>query len=61
MKYKKPMFAAIIVLGILILIFFIGKINLDFQFKKQIKELFTPTPTVSDKKFSVQQLYTEGS
>jgi hypothetical protein len=44
------------IIGFLIIILVIGKINLSNQFHKEVKELFLQSKTLSEKKFSYKQL-----
>ncbi|MBL0358441.1 MAG: hypothetical protein IPP72_16970 [Chitinophagaceae bacterium] len=50
------MITTLIILGILISLLVIGKINLSIQFKKQVKELFSLSGNISSKKFTYDQL-----
>lgn len=43
-------------IGIIILVLIVGKTNLYFQFKKEVKQLFSQSKIVSDKRFSYVQL-----
>ncbi|MCH7411648.1 hypothetical protein MM239_19840 [Belliella sp. DSM 111904] len=45
-----------LILGLLLLIFIIGKINLSIKFRKQVKELFAQSKNISDQKFQKKQL-----
>jgi hypothetical protein len=44
------------ILGLLLLTFIIGKINLSLKFRKQVKELFTQSKNISDQRFYKKQL-----
>ena len=44
--------------AIIIIIFIIGKINLSIKFDKQVKQLFSESKDISNKKFSYAQLET---
>lgn len=44
------------IIGLLIIIIVIGKINLSIQFNKEVKKLFLQSKNISENKFSYQQL-----
>lgn len=44
------------IFGLLVLTLLIGKINLSFQFRKQVKELFAESKSISDQTFHKNQL-----
>ena len=44
------------VITILIIIFFIGKINMSVKFEKEVTELFSQSKNISDKTFSYDQI-----
>jgi hypothetical protein len=50
------MITTLLILGLLILMLVIGKINLSIQFKKEVKELFSLSKNISGKTFSHRQL-----
>lgn len=52
---KKIMLIALIIIGTLALVFFIGKINIYFRFKNQVKTLFSAS-SILPKTFSFNQL-----
>jgi hypothetical protein len=52
----KMMIIAFSILGLLLLAFIIGKINLSIKFRKQVKELFTLSKNISNKHFYKSQL-----
>ncbi|MDP4285548.1 MAG: hypothetical protein Q8891_14070 [Bacteroidota bacterium] len=56
MKLTKPMTAILSIIGLLIIILVIGKINLSIKFRKEVKELFSQSKNISDNKFSYQRL-----
>jgi hypothetical protein len=56
MKIKKIMLIALYIIGAIALILIIGKVNLAFQFKKEIQELFAQSKPASNKTFHYNQL-----
>ncbi len=46
----------LIILGIILLILLIGKINLKLKFNKQVKQLFANSENITNKTYSVKQL-----
>jgi hypothetical protein len=46
----------LIILGIILLILLIGKINLELKFKKQVNQLFANSENISNKMYSIKQL-----
>ena len=50
------MIIALTVIGFLIIILVIGKINLSIQFHKEVKELFSQSRNISEKIFNYKQL-----
>ncbi len=56
MKHKKLMLYIFIPIALVAIILIIGKINLSLKFNKQVKELFSNSKNISEKKFSYQQL-----
>jgi hypothetical protein len=56
MKTKTPMLIIITTLGILVLVFIIGRIILSNQFHKEVKLLFSQSKNISDTLFSHEQL-----
>ena len=53
---KKIMIITFTIVGLLLLILIIGKINLFIKFGKQVKELFTQSKSISDQRFHKNQL-----
>ncbi len=53
---KKGMTIVVIFIVIVALIFLGGKINLSIKFNSQVKELFSQSKNISNKKFSYEQL-----
>ncbi len=56
MKRRKIMIVILSIIGLLIIILITGKMNLSFQFNKEVKELFSQSKNISTNKFSFQQL-----
>jgi hypothetical protein len=56
MKRRKLMIIAAYILGTIVFIFVIGKVNLYFQFNKEVKTLFAQSKNISTKTFHYQQL-----
>jgi len=56
MKTKAPMLIIISILGILVLVFIIGRINLSYQFHKEVKLLFSQSTSISKRRFFYEQL-----
>ena len=50
------MIIGLAVMAILVMILIAGRINLQYQFAKEVKELFSQSKNISDKKFSLDQL-----
>ncbi len=50
------MIIALFIIGSLIIILVIGKINLSIQFNKEVKELFSQSKNISNHKFNYHQL-----
>lgn len=50
------MIVTLSIIGFLIIILVIGKINLSIQFSKEVNELFSLSKNISENKFSYQQL-----
>lgn len=50
------MIITLCILGLLISIFIVGKINLSVQFNKEVKELFLQSKNIAGKNFSYQQI-----
>ena len=50
------MIIIISLIGLLVIILIIGRINLSFQFNKEVKELFSQAKSISGKSFSYKQL-----
>ncbi len=50
------MIITLIIFGFLVVIFITGKVNLSFQFNKNVRELFAQSKPVSGKIFSYHQL-----
>lgn len=44
------------ILGVVLLLLIIGKINLEYRFRKEIKELFDQSTSISDQRFHKTQL-----
>ncbi len=44
------------IVGLILMIFIIGKINLSIKFSKQVKELFAQSKSISDQRFHQNQL-----
>ena len=53
---KKMMIIVLSISGLLVLTLFIGKINLSVQFRKQVKQLFVESKSISDQTFHKKQL-----
>ncbi|WP_395077912.1 DUF6920 family protein [Flavobacterium sp.] len=53
---KKTMTTLLIIIGCILLILLIGKINLERNFNKQLSTFFTNSTNISDKKYSINQL-----
>lgn len=53
---KKAMTILLIIIGILMLILLIGKINIKLKFKKQVNELFANSESMPNKTYSLKQL-----
>ncbi|MEO6069372.1 MAG: DUF6544 family protein [Chitinophagaceae bacterium] len=56
MKHNKIMIFFLIFIGLILLIFLAGKINLSIKFNSQVKQLFAESKNISDIKFNYQQL-----
>ena len=56
MKLKTFMIIIISFIGLLVLILILGRINLSFQFNKEVKELFSQSKNISEKIFNYKQL-----
>ncbi len=50
------MIIAFLILGLLVFIILIGKINLSIKFSKEVNELFAQSKSISDQKFHKSQL-----
>jgi hypothetical protein len=44
------------ILGSILLLLFVGKINLDYRFRKEVKELFMQSKSISEQRFHKTQL-----
>ncbi|MEO8771129.1 MAG: DUF6544 family protein [Ferruginibacter sp.] len=56
MKRKKIMVYVLIFIGFVSIVFLIGKINLSIKFNRQVRELFSQSKNISNRKFSYEQL-----
>jgi hypothetical protein len=56
MKYKKFMIITFSVIGVLLLILLVGRINLSIKFSREVKELFAQSKSISDQAFHKSQL-----
>lgn len=56
MKLKTFMIIIISFIGLLVLILILGRINLSFQFNKEVKQLFSEAKSISEKTFNHNQL-----
>lgn len=56
MKYKKMLIISISIVGLLLLILLIGKVNLTFKFRQEVKDLFAQSKNCSDKIYHYQLL-----
>jgi len=56
MKLKNFMIIIISLIGLLLIILILGRINLSFRFNKEVKELFSQAKSISGKAFSYKQL-----
>lgn len=56
MRNKKIMIITLSILGLLLLILFIVRINSSIQFRKEVKELFAQSKSISDKIFHRNKL-----
>ena len=56
MKFKKQMIITLSIIGFLVLVLMIGKVNLSIRFSKQVKQLFAESKNISNLTFSYQQL-----
>lgn len=57
MTKKKIMILALVIIGLLLIVVVIGKINASIQFNKEVKELFAQSENISDQKFHASQLH----
>ena len=56
MKSKKLMIITLTIVGFILLILLIGKINLSIKFGREVKELFAQSKSISDQTFHKSQL-----